>query len=97
MEAQSELVPAIVVVDSPWSVCTLNRAIFARYPGKRIIVVDFGQPTDPYFSDDDLIISASLKDTGELEAVICGRAYIRSRPVVLAATPAVVGSVATTM
>ena len=69
MEGKIELVPAIVMVDSPWSVCTLNRAIFDRYPGKRIIVMDRGQPTDPYFSDDDLIIPASLNDTGDLDDV----------------------------
>jgi biotin carboxylase len=69
MFSRNDTEPAIVFVDSPWSVQTLDRAIFDRYPSRKIIVIDEGQPTDPYFSDDDLIIATSLKSAPDLDDV----------------------------
>jgi len=60
---------AILVVDSPWAVCKLDRGIFVDYPCRKIILVDQGQNTEKYFSEDDLILSCSLMDTRGLNEV----------------------------
>lgn len=68
MRDNLELDPAIIFVESPGSVCTLDRAIFAALPHKKIILVD-GDDEDEqaYFSDKDVIVSTSFMDHTQLD------------------------------
>ncbi|MBT5455797.1 MAG: ATP-grasp domain-containing protein, partial [Rhodospirillaceae bacterium] len=59
--------PAILFVESPSTVCTLDRKIFASFPHKKIILVDGDDDAQPYFSDDDVIISTSFMDHAQLD------------------------------
>lgn len=69
MGDKSDLAPAMIFVESPHAVFTLDRAIFEPYPYKKIILVEEDASSQPYFSADDLILSTSFMDRSKLDRI----------------------------
>jgi biotin carboxylase len=67
MGDNNDLTPAIIFVESPHAVCTLDRAIFEPYHHKKIILVEEDAPSQPFFSPNDLILPTSFMDRSKLD------------------------------
>jgi biotin carboxylase len=66
---QTALPPAIVFIESPWSVFGLRRETFTQDSCQKIILVDEGQSVEKFFSDGDRIIPCRLMDKVQLDQV----------------------------
>jgi len=62
-------IPAILLVDSPWSVCKLDPNLFSSLSPQIIILLDEDQHAAQFFNENDVIINCPLMDRYKLLAL----------------------------